>query len=180
MEEIEKIKKQIEAIIFISSSPITIQDLVKFFNLEENIIKEVVDKLIEDYSQRGIIILKKDDSLQFVTSNQVSETVEKFMKFQLEKDLTPAALETLAIVAYLGPITRAQIEILRGVNSSYILRELMIRGYVERKQEGHNFYYDISLEFLKFFGIQNKEELPNFLQTKEKLSEILSKYSHYA
>ena len=94
------------------------------------------------------------------------------MKEELTEDLTPASLETLSIVSYLGPISRTRIEYLRGVNSSVILRNLMIRGLIERfhdPEHASGFLYRLTFDAMKHFGIQQKEDLPDFPKFQELL-----------
>lgn len=97
------------------------------------------------------------------TKPEHSVLVEKFVTEDLKEELTPAALETLSIVSYFGPVTRAQIDFLRGVNSSFILRSLLIRGLIERKTaKGLAFEYEVSFEFLKYMGIDHVSKMPKY------------------
>lgn len=178
MNELEqnKIKKIIEGILFFSPKPISFNDLTNFFNKDKEEIKLLIEDIKKDFENRGINLVEQNEKIEIVTSPEISDFVEKFFKIEVEKDLTQASLETLALIAYLGPITRSQIEALRGVNSTYILRELLMRGLIEREEKERTYYYKVSLEFLKFFGLKNVTQLPRYEEINKRLKEILEKF----
>ena len=106
-----------------------------------------------------------DDKVQLVASPYSVEAVKKLVKSDFEEDLSQAALETLAIISYRGPISRAEIENLRGVNCSFILQSLAIRGLIEKKnnpENGRSYIYNVTFDFLKHLGLSRIEDLPNF------------------
>ena len=140
--------------------------------VSEEQINEAAKELSASLSEsgRGIILADNAGKLMLVTKPEHSVLVEKFVTEDLKEDLTPAALETLSIVAYFGPATRAQIDYLRGVNSSFILRSLSIRGLVIRKNKGNAYEYEISFDFLKFMGIDHVSKMPNY-EEYQKLKE---------
>jgi len=91
--------------------------------------------------------------------------MEEFIKDEFREDLTPASLETLSLISYLGPVSRAQIDYYRGVNSSFILRSLLMRGLVERyndPQRANVYLYQASFDLLKYLGISRVEDLPEY------------------
>ena len=106
-----------------------------------------------------------------------SEVVSRLVSGELQSDLSRSALEVLAIIAYRGPITRVQIDTIRGVNCSYVLRGLMVKGLVERKETAdiRGYLYEISFDFLKSLGVSNVQELPDWenLSKNEKVEELL-------
>ncbi len=130
-------KSIIESILFSTGEPISIEKLAKLLEKNKEEIRSVVDELEKDYEDKdgGLRIIRKNENIQLVSSSKNSPYVEKLIRDELQEDLTPASLETLSIIAYKGPITRAEIEEIRGVNSTFILRNLLIRGLTERK--GH-------------------------------------------
>ncbi|MCK4891205.1 MAG: SMC-Scp complex subunit ScpB, partial [Candidatus Pacebacteria bacterium] len=119
----------------------------------------------------GLRILIKDGKIQMVTAEENSEFVEKFLKADIEGELSRAALEVLSVVAYRGPIARSEIEEIRGVNCSFTLRHLMIRGLIERinnPKDARAYLYRISFDFLKKLGVEKVEDLPKFKELREK------------
>jgi len=95
---------------------------------------------------------------------------EKVIKEEIKESLTPAALETLSVIAYNGPIARSTVDYLRGVNSGYIMRNLLVRGLINRRPDPERpyiFLYDVSFDFLKHLGLSKKEELPEYDKYKD-------------
>lgn len=128
--------------------------------------------------ERGVRIILKDGKAQMVTASENSECVEKFLKADIEGELSRAALEVLSVVAYRGPISRSGIEDIRGVNCSFTLRHLLIRGLVERinnPQDARAYLYRITFDLLKVLGVEKVEDLPKYeeLKTKKILEEEL-------
>lgn len=115
-------------------------------------------------TDRGVTIVSDGRTVQLVTAPAVSDEVARFTQAELRGSLSPSALETLAIIAYRGPVTRSEIEAVRGVQASGPLRTLLIRGLIEdvgrRQDPGRPILYDTSLELLKHLGISDKSELP--------------------
>lgn len=164
-------KSIIESILFSIGEPISIEKLAKTLLKNQGLIKKAIDELVEDYEKenRGLRIIKKGEKIQLVSSPENSQYIEKLIKHELQEDLTPASLEALAVIAYRGPITRAEIEEIRGVNCSYILRNLLIRGLIERKghlEDARAYIYEISFDFLKKLGLSSIEELPEYKKLK--------------
>jgi segregation and condensation protein B len=154
----------IEALLFVSGEPISIKKLAKY---SETSIKEITDALqqLENAShQRGIHILQNNNLIQLVTAPTASKYVEKLVKEEILGDFSKAALETLTIIAYRHPIGRAEIDYIRGVNSSFTLRNLITRGLVERftPQSKKGYHYQPTIDFMKFLGISSFQDLPEY------------------
>ncbi len=156
------LKSKIESLLFISGDPLSIKKISKILKEPETKIKKELELLTEEYKDRGIVILLKNNKVQMVSNPENSDLVEKFVHSQLSEDLTPAALETLAVVAYKEPISREDIDKIRGVNSVFSLRALLMRGLVEKTQKDDVEYYKTSLDFLKKLGISKVSELPEY------------------
>lgn len=158
-------KHIIESILFSIGEPISIEKLAKTLEKNKDLVRKTIEDLENDYKKenRGLRIVAKDQKVQLVSSPENSHYIEKLIKDELQEDLTPASLEVLAIIAYKGPITRAEIEEIRGVNSSFTLRNLLIRGLVERKghpEDARAYIYEVSFNFLRKLGLGSIEELP--------------------
>ena len=135
-----------------------------------------VDDLAEFYKQQnsGLQIVHSRNTIQLVSDSQHGELVAKFLKKNLNEPLSSAALEVLSVIAYRGPVTRAQVEHIRGVNCSFTIRNLAIRGLVERKDnpaDNRSYLYEASGDFIKSLGLNSLEELPGYetLHIKEEV-----------
>lgn len=160
------LKNNIEAVLFISPRPMSIRRLASILDVEEKAIREALSELIKEYSSRlgGVVIAEHEGEAQMITTADTATVVQKFLKDETTGELTKPSLETLTIIAYRGPITRSDLEKIRGVNCSIILRNLMMRGLVEAKEDKKRLitFYTISMEFLRFLGLKNILELPDY------------------
>lgn len=167
----ENLKQKIEALLFITGEPISLKKLAKLLSAKEEEVSNALTELKDDYINRGLVIIELDNSFQLTTSKEVSSLIEEYLKAEMKEELTPAALETLAIIAYKGPLIRSEIDNIRGVNSSFIIRNLLVRGLIEKdtnRKVANAFAYRISLDMLKKLGLENISQLPEY----EKYSSI--------
>jgi segregation and condensation protein B len=165
---------EIEAILFTTGEPIKREQLQKFFKLTKVELNIIINSLSDRYQQKdvGLQIIEKGGKIQLVSKSEVSQVVAKFLGITLNEELSRVTLETLAVIAYRGPVTRAQIEHIRGVNSSFALRTLSLRGIVERREnplDSRSYLYEISFEFLKSLGLKKIGDLKDYKKLKEKL-----------
>ena len=170
-----KLDQLIESILYFKGEPLSKKELAKILEITQETLEEALVSLSQKLEGRGIVLVKSDSEVSLGTSPESSEIIEKFKKEDLEKDLGKAGLETLTIVAYRGPIGRNAIDNIRGVNSSFILRNLMIRGLVERVSDPKDqraFLYKPTLDLLKYLGIEKVEDLPEYANVISKLEEI--------
>lgn len=178
--ELMKLKSVIESLLFISGEPIRTSRLAKICNIPKNDIEAAIRELERNYERekRGLMIISKEDSVQLATRPENQEFVNQLVSGELGAELSRSALETLSIVAYRGPIPRVQIEAIRGVNCSYVLRSLLLRGLIERKEVAdiRGYLYEISFSFLKNLGIGSIKDLPEWdkLSKNEKVIELLN------
>lgn len=155
----------LEAILFLHGEALSVEKLASFLNISSEDVRAACRALAQQYvdDARGLMLLEKNESYQLVTKPAYEDFLSRFIKEGLKEELTPAALETLSLIAYFGPITRAHIDFVRGVNSSFTLRNLLIRGLVERELVRGNMYaYQITFDFLKQLGIRRTSELPKY------------------
>lgn len=165
----------IEALLFAHGEPIEIKKISKILGIEEEKIKPAIDefsKLLNNES-RGLKLISDNHKVQLATKPEFSVFLENFIKEELKESLTPATLETLSLIAYRGPISRAQIDYFRGVNSTFILRSLLMRGLIERvsgvESGERGYFYQISFDLLKHLGISKVEDLPEYEKYKQKI-----------
>ena len=179
-EEISKIA-EIEALLFQYGEPTSIKKISNILDIKrescETLINQYESELNEN-EKRGLTILRKGDKVQLVTKPVLKRISLKIAKKEFAEELTPAALEVLTIIAYLGPILKTTIDFTRGVNSNYILRNLLIRGLIEREQAGHTYNYQVTFDFLKHLGIGSIEKLPDFEEYRKILEDYREKISN--
>lgn len=170
--ENEKIKSIIESILFVSGEPIKIKKIAAIARLTIGEIKTGIESLKQDSvsAKRGIRIIEKDEEIQMVTNPENAEYIDDFLKNELEQGLSRAMLETLAIVAYRGPLSRMEVEQIRGVNCTFTLRYLLLRGLIDRVEnpnDSRSWHYKISLDFLKKLNFSRIEDLPRYEELKK-------------
>ncbi len=152
----------LEALLFSYGEPMEIDKIVKLLNVELENVKNALDNLRKDLESesRGLRLIFQNDKVQLATKPEFSGFLEEFIKEEFKENLTPAALETLSLIAYFGPVTRAKIDYFRGVNSSFTIRNLMMRGLIERVEGSYQ--YRASIDLIKHLGLSKIEELPEY------------------
>jgi len=160
------IKSKIESLLFISAKPMPIKQLSEILAVKDGEIKKAGDELVEEYKQnnRGIQIIKDGTKYQMVSSPENAQIVSEFIKDETTGELSRPSLETLTVIAYRGPIGKAELNRIRGVNCALILRNLLLRGLIETKEDDQagDSLYVISFDFLRYLGINDIKELPDF------------------
>ena len=169
LTQLDSLRSQIEALLFTAGRPLTARQLARLTNVPPKAAEAAVQELINEYAQtnRGITVMQQDDKVQMVTNPKHGAVVEQFVKEEFTGPLSRAALETLAIIAYRGPVPKPQIDAVRGVNSAIMLRTLLIRGLVERRRsrsDARTFEYTLSFDFVRHLGIGSAGELPDFAE----------------
>jgi segregation and condensation protein B len=171
---------QLESLLFISSKPLTVKDMADLIGVKNNEVETALEQLAADYKEqtRGFILIKNNNQYQLTTAPENTELISKFLKDETSGELSQPSLEALTIIAYRGPITKLELERIRGVNCSLILRNLLIRGLVEEKvdkQKNESFYL-VTLDFIKFLGISTISDLPDYekLHRSESLDEVIA------
>ena len=162
------IKGAIEALLFVNERPITVDQLKKVLqtvSIPE--IKKFIKELAKEYNERqsGIAILEIADGYQMLTNATYAEYIKAFYKSKHKDKLSKPALETLAILAYKQPVTRADIEMIRGVNSdgvvAHLLEKELIKMVGRKEVPGRPFLYGTTKQFLEYFGLKSLDVLPN-------------------
>ncbi|MCX6784965.1 MAG: SMC-Scp complex subunit ScpB [Candidatus Komeilibacteria bacterium] len=170
---------ELESLLLATARPLSVKRLAEVLSLSEAEVIDLAKTLNEDYqaSEHGFQILGNNHQLQLVTSSRNSDLIKAFLKDEETGELTKPALETLTIIAYRQPVTKAELEQIRGVNCSLILRNLLIRGLIEANEDKTRLttVYLVTLDFLKFLGLSSVAELPDYqsLNNEENLQRIL-------
>ena len=176
-----RLEQLIEALLFFKGEPMKINELIKLTKNSESDVKLAVVNLGINLDGRGIVLVEKDGEVALGTSPEASEAIAEMRQTELSRDIGKAGLETLAIVIYKGPVARSEIDYIRGVNSTFTLRNLMIRGLVERKTnptDSRGFLYKPTLELLAFLGVGSMEDLPRYLEVEQELKTFVSEFQN--
>jgi len=175
------LEQKIEAILFFKGEPVSSARLGEILKVNKEEISQAISNLKNNLSNRGIVLLEKDDEVSLGTAPEHSDMIENLQKEELNKDLSKSSLETLSVILYKNGANRAEVDYIRGVNSSFTLRALSVRGLIERvldPKDSRRYFYKPTFELLSFMGIKSVEELPNYatvLSTLEANKEQLNK-----
>lgn len=167
---------KIEAILFWKSEPMSIKRISALLEESEENIKAAIPELEQSLISRGIRIIQKDDELTITTAPEMASVIEKLTKDELSKDIGRAGLETLSIILYYGPISRRDVDYIRGVNSNFIIRNLLVRGLVERvedKKDQRVFLYKPTFDLLAHLGISKIEDLPDYQSVRSEFTSFV-------
>ncbi len=180
MRGMVSLMQKIESLLFITTHPLTIRRLAELISVSADEIEIALEKLRKDYKDRdgGVMIIKNGKEYQMVTSPDCAKLVEEYVRKEETGELTRPQLETLTVILYRGPISKPELDQIRGVNSSLILRNLMIRGMVEEQEnkKTDSILYGATIDFLKFLGIGDVSELPEYekLNGSKALADLLN------
>jgi len=159
------LKSKIESILFVASRPLSLKVMAKALGQNQAEIERALASLRVKYDEAsGIQILQIEDEVQMATKAQNAAVVEGFVKFEAAGELTRAQLETLTIIAYREPITRPELEQIRGVNCALILRNLLMRGLIEERENREKIMpvYTLSFDALSHLGLKTVKDLPDY------------------
>ncbi len=154
----------VEGLLFYKSAPQKKQTVMKLFGISDLELGTAIETLKVRLVSGATRLVETADEIQLVTCSELAPVIEAMRKSELKADIGKAGAETLAIILYQEPISRAEIDRIRGVNSSFILRNLLIRGLVERNhnKSRNSFDFTISSALLTHLGVTHKHELPDF------------------
>lgn len=153
---------QIEAVLFYKAGPMKKAALGKILNASEGDINEALLTLKSRLEGGATALVLTDDEVTLAVAPAYDELIEGLRKDELRRDIGKAGAETLAVVIYRSPVTRSEIDRIRGVNSSYILRALETRGLVERQSGKRQGEYVPTTELMRHLGIREKTEMPDY------------------
>ncbi|MFH1286616.1 MAG: SMC-Scp complex subunit ScpB [Candidatus Magasanikbacteria bacterium] len=170
------LESHIESILFVASKPLAPKHIAKSLGTSISKVEETIETLVMKYNHddSGIHILRSEESVRMSTNPENASILEDFIKQEAVSELTKAQLETLTVVAYRSPVTRPELEQIRGVNCAVILRNLLIRGLIIEEEDMEKLLpvYSLSLEALSHLGVQEVTKLPEYdtLHTHEHLN----------
>ncbi len=170
-----ELARKIEAILFYTGTPVDIKDLAKILEVEKEAVAESLKELEVSLTDRGITLIRNGEEVLLSTAPEFASLIEKMLKEERDRDLGRAGIETLAIVAYKGPVSKKEIEYIRGVNSQFAVRNLLLRGLIERvesKMDSRVVLYSITFDALRHLGLSKIEDLPRYEETKKQLEVV--------
>lgn len=154
--------QQLEAVLFYKAAPVKRAALIKLLETDEVALTNAVDVLTERLTYGALTLIATETELTLVTRPEVSGLIEQLRRDDMSRDIGKAGAETLAIVLYRGPVTRGEIDRIRGVNSSYIIRNLMVRGLIEKGSSKKRVEYQTTTTLLEHLGVTDKKALPDY------------------
>lgn len=168
----------IETLLFISGEAITLKEIASIIDCKESYTSELLMEMKSNYeaNDRGLVLVNLNNKYILATKSENSEYVQKLLKTNVRQSLSRAALETLAIIVYKQPITRIEIDEIRGVKSDRAIQTLidknLIRKSGRKEVPGRPLLYSTTEEFLSYFGINNLNEMPSIESFIEKVEEL--------
>ncbi len=172
-----KLSQQIESLLFATAEAQSYKSLAERLNVTLEEVKSALEELEKSLEGHAMALVRDGESVSMVTRSEHSALIEAIQKDALSKELSKASAETLSIISYQAGISKAQIEFIRGVNVSYSLRALSMRGLIEARGSGRSVGYYPTLQMLEHFGVSKVEELPQFTETSEKIKKLLTQES---
>ncbi|NTV55377.1 MAG: SMC-Scp complex subunit ScpB [Candidatus Moranbacteria bacterium] len=166
-EKVENIASKIESLLFLHGEPLSIDRLATSLSASASEIEVGLEDLDVRYAapESGLRLVRNGHGVELVTRPENAPEVEAMLVADREETLGKATMETLAVVAYRGPVTRASIDAVRGVNSSFALRNLLLRGLIERRSnplDAREYEYSPSFRLFELLGVGSAAELPEF------------------
>lgn len=168
------LETKIEALLFFKAEPLSLKKLEEVLKVPKTEILEALESLKNNLTNRGIVLMEKDEEFTIAVSPVYSEMIDEIQKEELNRDLSKASLETLSIILYKNGASRSEIDFIRGVNSSFTLRALLVRGLIEKvasTEDNRRYIYKPTFDLLSFMGVSNISELPGW----EELNKAIEK-----
>ncbi len=178
---LQDIKALLESVLLVTNKPLSLKELAGIVEAEENIVKDAIVALQAKFNQEdsGIHLALNNNKAQLISNPKFGKWLQNYLKDELSGELTNASLETLSIIAYRQPISKEELEQIRGVNCSLIIRNLLIRGLIESQEEKGDLSpkYSVTMDFIKHLGIVAVSDLPNYesLNSDANLAKLLDK-----
>lgn len=162
---------QLEALLFVSGEPVALAQLAAALDVAPSVVERGLNELAASLAQRGLNLQRHAGRVQLTTASQLAGLVERFLGLEATTNLSRAALETLAIVAYQQPVTRPQIDSIRGVNSDSMMKSLLHKNLIFESGRadgpGRPILYSTTPEFLQHFGLGSILEMPPLARPEE-------------
>lgn len=160
----EDAKNVVESLLFVSKRPISVDDIQEISQFGTDLINGIINELSSDYEKRGLQLIKLANGYLIATRPKYSDYIEKFLNSPVSVTLSQQSLETLSIIAYKQPVTKADVERIRGVMCDGVIKTLLDKKLIKESGRsdavGRPILYSTTVEFLKHFGLHDLSELP--------------------
>jgi len=158
------LSSQLEALLFVASKPLSFKKIAEMLHIGSAEVRSLIEELKALYEDRGVQVLEQGENVQLVSHPRYGAMTAALYRDEISGELTRPALETLTIIAYRGPIRKAELDQIRGVNCALILRNLQLRGLVDVSEvkERHERAYTISMDCLRHLGISKVQDLSDY------------------
>lgn len=168
-----ELDQHIEGLLFYKATPQKKKAVAKLLHVSDIELGTAIARLHERLKNSGLQLIETETDIQLATASSLADFIEEIQKQEVRGDIGKAGAETLAVILYRGPVSRLEIDTIRGVNSSYILRNLLVRGLIERssKQSG-GYQFSISPQLLAHLGISKKEDAPDYARVMDALEQF--------
>ncbi len=163
--------QQLEALLFVAAKPLQAKEMADLLDVKNEEAMASLDQLLERYEteKRGVRIVKQGTTYQMVTAPEHAELIKEFIKDETMGELSRPSMEALTIIAYRGPIAKLDLDRIRGVNCSLILRNLLLHGLIEGKfdKKKNDTYYTVTVDFVRFLGLSDVSALPDYEKLRQ-------------
>jgi segregation and condensation protein B len=176
--------QHIESLLLVATKPLTVRRIAELTSQKPEQVEEALTEIEQKLSGQasGIHLMRHNGTAQYVTAPEVSSVVTEYLKEEQAGELTRAALETLTIIAYRGPISKIQLDTIRGVNCALIVRNLLIKGLIEAKthKDRAQTSYQVTADFIRHLGLTSVTGLPDYerLHSDQLMDQLLHPVSH--
>jgi len=170
---------QVEALLFALGRPLSRKELVGMLGVEADELDSAIATLVESLKDRGIVCVDDGKEVELRVSGKAASRIEEIRKEEFSREIGRAGAETLAAILYRGPLTRSEIDFIRGVNSSQTVRTLLMRGFIRKvpnPRDERSFLYEATTELLSEIGAQHQDELPEYASVRQKLNDLEAAY----
>ncbi|MFA6017704.1 MAG: SMC-Scp complex subunit ScpB [Patescibacteria group bacterium] len=178
-----ELSAKIEALLFVATKPMTVKQLAQLLNAQISEVDAAISNLsaMRNIDESGIHVVVGSEGVMLASNPVFADVVAGLAKEEIEPELTRPSLETLTIIAYRGPMTKPEIEAIRGVNCALILRNLLMRGLILEEEDAIKlqFVYSLSSDALRFLGLHSVKDLPEYeeLHINAKVDRLLAALS---
>ena len=179
----QQLAQQIEALLFALGRPVARKELAHMLGVDARSLEGALEELIKSQSGRGVVCVDDGEELELRAAPETAELIERVRKEEFTREIGRAGAEALAAVLYRGPLTRSEIDFIRGVNSSQTLRTLLMRGFLRKipnPKDERSFLYEPTTELLAELGVTHVDDLPEYEVVRGKLKALEEAYKQQA